>query len=157
MENHVTRLKAGEKAPDFKEKDEKGNLVSLKDFKGKKLVLYFYPNDDTPTCTKEACNLRDNYSLLKKKGYKILGVSADTEKKHQKFIKKYELPFPLLSDPEMNVIKAYDVWGPKLFMGKIFDTIARTTFVIDEKGMIEKVITKVKSGEHAAQILEPEH
>ncbi|MFL5763380.1 MAG: thioredoxin-dependent thiol peroxidase [Bacteroidia bacterium] len=150
----MTRLKAGDKAPEFKEKDEEGNWVSLKDFKGKKLVLYFYPNDDTPTCTKEACNLRDNYSLLKKKGYKILGVSADTEKKHQKFIKKFDLPFPLLADTEKKVIHAYDVWGPKLFMGRIFDAIARTTFVIDEKGMIEKVITKVKSGEHAEQILE---
>jgi peroxiredoxin Q/BCP len=154
MQNHVTRLKAGDKAPDFKEKDEKGNIVSLKDFKGRKLVLYFYPQDNTPTCIKEACNLRDNYSKLFKKGYAILGVSADEEKKHRKFIEKFDLPFPLLADTEKRVIRDYDVWGPKQFMGRIFDGINRTTFVIDEKGIIEKVITKVKSGEHADQILE---
>jgi peroxiredoxin Q/BCP len=156
MQNHVTRLKAGDKAPGFREKDENGNLVSLKDFEGKKLVLYFYPQDNTPTCTKEACNLRDNYSQLIKKGYVILGVSADEEKKHRKFIEKFDLPFPLLADTEKRVIKAYDVWGPKQFMGRIFDGINRTTFVISEKGIIEKVITKVKSGEHTEQILEPE-
>jgi thioredoxin-dependent peroxiredoxin len=153
MGNHTTGLKAGDKAPDFKVKDQNGNIVSLKDFKGKKLVLYFYPKDDTPTCTKEACNLRDNYAGLKKKGYAIIGVSADEEKKHRKFIEKYDLPFPLLSDVDMKVIKAYDVWGTKQFMGRIFDGINRTTFVIGETGKIEKVITKVDSGDHAEQIL----
>jgi len=156
MANHSTGLKKGDKAPDFKVKDQDGKLVSLKDFKGKKLVLYFYPKDDTPTCTTEACNLRDNYAGLKKKGYAVLGVSADDEKKHTKFIKKHDLPFQLLADTEMEVIKAYDVWGEKKFMGRIFDGIVRTTFVINEKGKIEKVITDVKSKAHTEQILENE-
>lgn len=154
MANHSTGLKAGDKAPDFKANDQTGKPVSLKDFKGKKLVLYFYPKDDTPTCTTEACNLRDNYALLKKKGYAIVGVSADDEKKHTKFAAKHDLPFQLLADTDMKIIKAYDVWGEKLFMGRIFDGIVRTTFIIDEKGKIEKVITNVKSKEHAGQILE---
>lgn len=154
MANHVTGLKAGQKAPDFKARDQDGNLVALKDYKGKKLVLYFYPKDDTPTCTNEACNLRDNYAALKKKGYAILGVSADDEKKHAKFIKKYDLPFPLLADVDMEIIKAYDVWGRKTFMGRVFDGIVRTTFLIDEKGKIGKVITNVVSREHAEQILD---
>ena len=154
MKNHTTSLKAGDKAPDFKAKDQNGKIVSLKDFEGEKFILYFYPKDDTPTCTNEACNLRDNFSDLKKKGYTIIGVSADEEKKHLKFIKKYDLPFQLLADVDMKVIKAYDVWGTKQFMGKIYDGINRTTFVIDEKGEIEKVITDVKSKEHTEQILE---
>lgn len=156
MKNHTTSLKALDIAPDFKAKDQNGKIVSLKDFEGKKLILYFYPKDDTPTCTNEACNLRDNFSELKKKGYTIIGVSADEEKKHLKFIKKYDLPFQLLADTDMKVIKAYDIWGPKQFMGKIYDGINRTTFVIDEKGKIEKVITDVKSKEHTEQILESE-
>ncbi len=154
MKNHTTSLKAGDKAPNFEGKDENGKIVSLKSFAGKKLVLYFYPKDNTPTCTVEACNLRDNYSVLKKKGYSILGVSADEEKKHLKFIQKFDLPFQLLADMDMKVIKAYDVWGKKQFMGRIFDGINRTTFVIDEKGKIEKVITDVKSKNHTEQILE---
>lgn len=154
MKNHTTGLKAGDKAPNFEGKDESGKIVSLKSFAGKKLVLYFYPKDNTPTCTVEACNLRDNYSLLIKKGYSILGVSADEEKKHLKFIQKFDLPFQLLADVDMKVIKAYDVWGKKQFMGRIFDGINRTTFVIDEKGKIEKVITDVKSKNHTEQILE---
>ncbi len=154
MKNHTTGLKAGDKAPDFKGKDENGKVVSLKDFAGKKLVLYFYPKDNTPTCTAEACNLRDNYSLLKKKGFGIVGVSADEEKMHQKFIKKFDLPFSLIADVDMKMIKAYDIWGMKQFMGKIYEGINRTTFVIDEKGIIEKVITTVKSKEHTEQILE---
>jgi peroxiredoxin Q/BCP len=154
MKNHTTGLKEGNRAPDFKAKDQNGKIVSLKEFEGKKLILYFYPKDDTPTCTNEACNLRDNFSDLKKKGYVILGVSADEEKKHLKFIKKYDLPFQLLADVELKVIKAYDVWGTKQFMGKIYDGINRTTFVIDEKGKIEKIITDVKSKEHTEQILE---
>ncbi|MGZ4059166.1 MAG: thioredoxin-dependent thiol peroxidase, partial [Bacteroidia bacterium] len=121
MVNHTTSLKAGDKAPDFSAKDQNGKTVSLKDFNGKRLIIYFYPKDDTPTCTNEACNLRDNFSSLKKKGYVILGVSADEEKKHLKFIKKYDLPFQLLADVDMKVIKAYDVWGTKQFMGRIFD------------------------------------
>ena len=154
MKNHTTSLKEGDKAPDFSVKDQNGKTVSLKDFAGKKLIIYFYPKDDTPTCTNEACNLRDNFSLLKKKGYIILGVSADEEKKHLKFIKKYDLPFQLLADVDMKMIKAYDVWGTKQFMGRIFDGINRTTFIIDEKGKIEKVITDVKSKQHTEQILE---
>ena len=147
-------LKAGDATPDFKAKDQNGKIVSLKDYAGKKLVLYFYPKDNTPTCTVEACNLRDNYSALKKKGYAILGVSADEEKKHLKFIEKFDLPFSLLADVDMKVIKAYNIWGTKQFMGRIFDGINRTTFVIDEKGKVEKVITDVKSKNHTEQILE---
>ncbi len=154
MGNYITHLKEGGKAPDFKAKDQDGNIVSLKDFKGKKLVLYFYPKDDTPGCTNEACNLRDNYAALKKKGYAIVGVSADDEKKHNKFIKKYSLPFPLLADTDKKVIEAYDVWGEKHFMGRTYDGIVRTTFVINEKGKIEKVITAVDTKNHTEQILE---
>ncbi|MES2592012.1 MAG: thioredoxin-dependent thiol peroxidase [Bacteroidota bacterium] len=149
----MTHLKLGDKAPDFKGKDQDSNSVSLKDFKGKKLIIYFYPKDDTPTCTVEACNLRDNYALLKKKGYSIVGVSADDEKKHKKFSTKHQLPFPLIADVDRKIIEAYDVWGEKKFMGKVFDGINRTTFVIDENGKIEKVITTVKSKEHTEQIL----
>ncbi len=153
MANHVTRLKVGDKAPDFKGKDQNGKEISLSDFKGKKLVLYFYPKDDTPGCTAESCNLRDNYSEFIKKGYAIVGVSADDEKQHRKFIEKYELPFPLLADVDMTVIKAYDVWGYKKFMGREYDGIVRTTFVIDEKGILEKVITEVDTKDHTEQII----
>ena len=153
MGNYITRLKKGDKAPDFKAKDQNGKIVSLKDFKGKKLVLYFYPKDDTPGCTNEACNLRDNYSALKKQEYAIVGVSADDEKKHTKFIKKYELPFPLLADVDKKMIEAYDVWGEKHFMGRTYDGIVRTTFVIDENGKIEKVITDVDTKNHTEQII----
>jgi len=149
----MTHLKVGDKAPKFSGVDENGDKIGLKDFKGKKLILFFYPKDNTPTCTVEACNLRDNYSMLKKKGYALLGVSPDTQKKHQNFIKKFDFPFPLLADTELETIKAFDVWGPKKFMGKEYDGLHRTTFVIDEKGKIEQVITKVKSKDHAAQIL----
>lgn len=153
MKNHTTRLKAGEMAPHFSGKDQNGKKISLKDFAGKKLVLYFYPKDNTPTCTVEACNLRDNFAQLKKKGYSVLGVSADEEKKHLKFVEKFDLPFQLLADVNMEAIKAYDVWGKKQFMGKVFDGINRTTFIIDEKGKIEKVITDVKSKNHTEQII----
>jgi len=153
MANHITGLKVGDKAPGFNTKDQNGKVVSLKDFKGEKLVLYFYPKDDTPTCTNEACNLRDNFSELKKRGYTVLGVSADEEKKHLKFIKKYDLPFQLLADVDMKVIKAYDVWGEKKFMGRVFDGIVRTTFIINREGRIERIITDVKSKQHAEQIL----
>jgi len=149
----MTNLKVGDKAPNFSELNEAGETISLKDYKGKKLILFFYPKDNTPTCTVEACNLRDNYAMLQKEGYELLGVSPDSSKKHENFIKKFDLPFPLLADTERNVLNAYEVWGPKKFMGREFDGVHRTTFVIDEKGKIAQVIEKVKSKEHAAQIL----
>lgn len=146
-------LKKGDKAPDFKAKDNAGNTIQLSDYKGKKLVLFFYPKASTPGCTTEACNLRDNYNTFLNKGYDVLGVSADSEKRQQNFINKNELPFPLLADEDHAVIKAFGVWGPKKFMGREYDGIHRTTFVIDENGVIEDVITKVKTKEHTAQIL----
>ncbi len=155
MANYSTHLKEGEPAPDFRAKDQTGKEVQLADFKGKKLVLYFYPKDDTPGCTSQACNLRDNYALFKKKGYVILGISADEEKKHMKFATKYNLPFQLLADMDKKIIAAYDVWGEKHFMGRTFDGIIRTTFVIDEKGIIEKIIKDVKTKNHTEQILDP--
>ena len=150
----MTRLKEGDKAPEFKITNELGEQMSLADFSGKKLVLYFYPKDSTPGCTAESCNLRDHYTDLKTKGFEVLGVSADNEASHQKFIKKHELPFHLLADTEKEVLNAYGVWGPKKFMGRTFDGIYRTTFVIDENGMIERIFTKVKTKEHTEQILE---
>ena len=150
----MTTLKKGDKAPEFKVKNELGKEVSLSDFHGKKLVLYFYPKDNTPGCTAESCNLRDHYSELKTKGFEVLGVSADGEASHQKFIKKHHLPFHLLADTEKEVLNSYAVWGPKKFMGRTFDGIHRTTFIIDENGIIERVFTKVKTKEHAEQILE---
>lgn len=157
MANYSTGLKKGDKAPDFKGKDQDGNLISLKDFKGKKVVVYFYPKDDTPGCTAEACNLRDNYAALKKLGYAIVGISADDEQKHKKFIDKYKLPFPLIADIDKKIIGAFDVWGEKKFIGKVYDGIVRTTFVIDEKGDIEKVISKVNTKNHTEQILNSEN
>lgn len=142
----------GEKAPAFKEKDQDGNWVTLSDFKGKKLVLYFYPKDSTPTCTTQACNLRDNYEQLLAKGYRVLGVSVDDEKSHRKFIAKHNLPFSLLADTEHRMVEAYGVWGEKKMYGHTFMGVFRTTFVIDEKGRIAEVITKVKSKDHAGQI-----
>jgi len=124
----------------------------LKDFTGKKVVLYFYPKDDTPGCTKEACNLRDNYQNLIDAGFVVLGVSPDNEKSHEKFANKFELPFPLLADPEMKIIKAFGAWGEKKMYGKVYEGLLRTTFIIDEKGMIEEVIQKVKTDDHASQI-----
>lgn len=149
----MTTLKAGDKAPDFTGINEREETVSLNDFKGKKLVLYFYPKDMTPGCTTQSCNLRDNYSILLKQGYEVLGVSADSPKRHQKFIEKYDLPFSLLSDEDHTVLNAYGVWGPKKFMGKEYDGIHRTTFVINEEGVVEEVIEKVKTKVHAEQIL----
>lgn len=148
----MTQLKPGDKAPAFKSKDQNGNTVSLDDFKGHRLVIYFYPKDNTPGCTAQACNLRDNYDSLLAKGYKVLGVSADSEKSHQKFIEKFDLPFPLLADTEKEMLKAYGVWGPKKFMGRTFDGIHRTTFIIDEKGIIAGVVTKVDTKNHFEQI-----
>lgn len=152
MANYQTQLKEGEQAPEFKAMNQEGEIVQLADFKGKKVVLYFYPKDDTPGCTNQACNLRDNYALLKKKGYVVLGVSADEAKKHVKFIKKYNLPFQLLADVDKKIITAYDVWGEKHFMGRTFDGIVRTTFVIDENGIIEKIIKDVNTKNHTEQI-----
>jgi peroxiredoxin Q/BCP len=150
----MTTLQPGQLAPDFTTTDQNGNAVSLKTLNGKKVVLYFYPADDTPTCTKEACNYRDNYAMLTSKGYVVLGVSGDTEKKHQKFVAKYDLPFPLLMDEDRTIQNAYGVYGPKKFMGRDTVGIHRTTFIIDEKGLLEKVITKVDSANAAEQVLE---
>lgn len=147
------KLEVGTKAPTFSGITEKNETINLSDFKGKKVVLFFYPKDNTPGCTAEACNLRDNYSDLKSKGFELIGVSADSVKKHQNFSEKYELPFPLIADTEMEVIKAFDVWGPKKFMGKEYDGIHRTTYVIDENGIISHRFDKVKTKDHAAQIL----
>jgi len=151
---NMTLLKKGDKAPAFAGVDQNGNTVSLKDFEGKKLVMYFYPKDMTPGCTTQACNLRDNYSALTKEGVSILGVSADDEGRHQKFIEKYDLPFTLLADQDKSVINAFGVWGPKKFMGKEYDGIHRTTFLIDEQGTIHDIITKPKTKAHAEEILE---
>lgn len=149
----MTQLTEGAKAPDFKSTDQNGNPVSLKDFKGKKVVLYFYPEDDTPTCTIEACNLRDNYSLLKKNGLTILGVSPDDEKKHKKFEEKYKLPFTLVADPDKKIIDEYGVWGEKNLYGRKYMGLHRTTFLIDEKGIILKIFRKPKSKIHSEEIL----
>jgi len=146
-------LKTGDKAPAFEVVDQDGNPISLKDYSGQKLVLYFYPKDDTPGCTAEACNLRDNYALLLKKGYKIVGVSADDERSHKKFIEKYVLPFPLIPDKDKKILKAYGAWGKKNLYGKEYDGILRTTYVISEKGIIEKVFSKVDTKNHTEQIL----
>jgi thioredoxin-dependent peroxiredoxin len=150
---HQTRLKAGDKAPYFEGRDQSGNTVSSESLKGKTIVLYFYPKDDTPGCTAEACSLRDEYQYLSKANFAVVGVSADDEKSHAKFAAKYSLPFPLLADTAMNVIKAYDVFGKKQFMGKIYDGIIRTTFVIDGSGVIKHVVTDVNTKEHAKQVL----
>jgi len=149
----MTTLKIGDKAPNFESTNQKGESVKLSDFAGKKLVVFFYPKASTPGCTAEACNLRDNYQTFQAKGYEILGVSADSANRQQNWINKHELPFDLLVDEEKEVINAFGVWGPKKFMGKEYDGIHRTTFVIDEKGIIEDVILKVKTKAHAEQIL----
>lgn len=151
---YMSTLTEGSKAPAFKSTDQNGKKVSLADYKGKKVVLYFYPEDDTPTCTVEACNLRDNYSLLKKNGFEILGVSPDDEKKHKKFEAKYQLPFTLLADPEHKIIDKYGVWGEKQMFGNHYMGLLRTTFLIDEKGVIKKIFRKPKSKEHAEEIIE---
>jgi thioredoxin-dependent peroxiredoxin len=146
-------LQPGDKAPDFHANDENGNPVKLKDFKGKKLVLYFYPRDMTPGCTAESCNLRDNYKALQKQGYEVLGISTDTEKSHQKFIAKEKLPFHLLADPDKKVHDAYGTWVEKSMYGRKYMGTARVTFLINEKGIIEDIIGKVDTKNHAAQIL----
>jgi len=148
----MTHLKTGDKAPDFIGTDQTGKMIDSNSLLGKKIVLYFYPKDDTPGCTAEACNLRDNHADLLKKGYIVIGVSPDNLKSHQKFTEKYQLPFPLIPDPDKLIIKSYGVWGPKKFMGKSYDGVYRTTFVIDEKGFVENVITQVDTKNHASQI-----
>ena len=147
-------LEEGMKAPMFSGVDQDGKALSLKDFKGKKVVLYFYPQDDTPTCTVEACNLRDNFSALKKAGIEILGVSPDNEKSHKKFEKKYNLPFRLIADTDRKIVDAYGVWGEKTTFGKTYMGLMRTTFLIDEKGVIKKIIWKPKSKVHSEEIME---
>ncbi|MCR9263192.1 MAG: thioredoxin-dependent thiol peroxidase [Flavobacteriaceae bacterium] len=149
----MNMLKVGDKVPEFSSKDQDGNTINLSDYKGKKLVVFFYPRASTPGCTMEACNLRDNYKALTDEGYELLGVSADTERKQANFKNKYKLPFPLLADVDHTVINTFGVWGPKKFMGRTFDGIHRTTFVIDKEGVVEKVIEKVKTKDHAAQLL----
>ena len=146
-------LQVGDKAPEFRVNDEQGNLVKLSDFKGRKLVLYFYPKDMTPGCTAEACDLRDNYKVLQKAGYEVLGVSTDTEKSHQKFIAKEKLPFRLLADPEKVMYDAYGTWVEKSMYGRKYMGTARITFLIDEKGVIEEIIQKVDTKNHTSQIL----
>jgi len=146
-------LKVGDTAPDFSVNDQSGNPVKLSDFKGKKVVLYFYPKDNTPGCTAEACNLRDNYTALQKAGYVVLGVSSDDEKSHQKFIDKFELPFPLLADTEKEIHEKYGTWVEKSMYGRKYMGTARVTFLIDENGKIEEIIEKVKTKDHTAQIL----
>jgi len=147
-------LQEGDKVPNFTVNDQEGNPVSLTDYKGYKLVVFFYPKANTPGCTNEACNLRDNYEELKNKGYKLLGVSADSERKQKNFKEKYDFPFPLLADENKEVINAFGVWGPKKFMGREYDGIHRMTFIVDEEGKVERVISKVKTKDHAAQILD---
>ncbi|MEL7268829.1 MAG: thioredoxin-dependent thiol peroxidase [Bacteroidota bacterium] len=149
----MNMLKVGDKVPEFSAKDQDGNTVNLTDYKGKRLVVFFYPRANTPGCTAEACNLRDNYSLLQEQGYELLGVSEDSQKKQANFKSKYEFQFPLLADEDHTVIETFGVWGPKKFMGKEYDGLHRTTFVIDGEGVIEKVIEKVKTKDHAAQLL----
>jgi peroxiredoxin Q/BCP len=149
----MTKLKIGDKAPAFLSTNEKGEKVSLSDFNNKKLVLYFYPKDSTPGCTAEACDLRDNYHIFQAQGYEILGVSPDSEKSHLKFIAKYELPFSLLADEDHTVAEAFGVWGEKSMYGKSFVGILRSTFVINQNGVIEKVIEKVDTKAHTKQLI----
>jgi peroxiredoxin Q/BCP len=149
----MTTLQIGDTAPNFQSLDEAENSISLADYKGKKLVLFFYPKASTPGCTVEACNLSDNYSRFTALGYDVLGVSADSAKKQSNFKEKYNFPYPLLADEDKSVIRAFGVWGPKKFMGKEYEGIHRTTFIIDEQGIIEDIILKVKTNEHTSQIL----
>ncbi|MEO9511643.1 MAG: thioredoxin-dependent thiol peroxidase [Flavobacteriaceae bacterium] len=149
----MNTLKVGDKVPEFSSKDQNGNTINLSDFKGEKLIVFFYPRANTPTCTVEACNLNDNYAKLQNEGYKLLGVSADTEKKQFNFSKKFGFQYPLLADVDHSVIDAFGVWGPKKFMGREFDGIHRITFLVNENGIVEKVIDKVKAKEHTTQIL----
>ena len=146
-------LEPGTEAPDFQVNDQDGNPVTLSQFKGKKVILYFYPKDNTPGCTKEACNLRDNHSELTEQGFVVLGVSSDSEKSHQKFIAKFDLPFALLADVDKEIHQKYHAWGEKSMYGRTYEGTYRVTYVIDEEGKIEFVIPKVKTGDHTAQVL----
>ena len=147
-------LKEGSVAPAFTTTDAEGNTVKLKDLRGEKVVLYFYPKDDTPGCTKEACSFRDAFSQFKKQGIRILGVSPDNESAHKKFTEKYKLPFTLLADTDRSIAEAYGTWGEKKFMGRTYMGVLRTTFLIDQKGKIKKIFEKVKPDEHAREVLE---
>ena len=149
----MLELKEGQKAPIFSAKNQNGNDISLTQFLGKKVVLYFYPKDNTPGCTAQACNLSENIDNLKKNGFIVLGVSPDSEKSHLKFISKYNLSFDLIVDESKSICKLYGVWGPKKFMGREYDGVHRTTFLIDENGLIDKIITKVNTKNHTEQIL----
>ena len=149
----MTTITEGDKAPNFKGIDQNGNPISLTDFKGKKVILYFYPKDDTPGCTAQACNLRDNYDALLKEGFAIVGVSTDAVAKHKKFETKYNLPFSLIADEDKKIVVQYGVWGEKKFMGKTYDGISRTTFLIDTDGKIVKIITKPDTKNHTEEIL----
>lgn len=146
-------LNIGDKAPEFEGKDQQGNTVKLSDYRGKKVILYFYPKDDTPGCTAQACNLRDNYSDLQQEGYEVIGVSTDDEKSHQTFISKFELPFTLIADTDKQIVEQYGVWQEKSMYGRKYMGTMRFTFVIDENGVIKDIIKKVKTGEHTGQIL----
>ena len=150
----MNTLKVGDKVPNFKSIDQDGNTIQFNEYQGKKLVVFFYPKASTPGCTVEACNLRDNFELLKEKGFELLGVSADNQKRQTNFRNKYNFPFPLLADEDKEVIHAFGVWGLKKFMGREYDGIHRKTFLIDEKGFVIRVIDKVKTKSHASQILE---
>ena len=147
------KIQPGDKAPLFEGKDQQGNLISLNDYLGKKLILFFYPKDNTPGCTAEACNLRDNYTALQSEGFEIIGVSPDNEKSHLKFADKFQLPFPLIADTDKKILQDYGVWGTKSMYGKQYEGVFRTTFVINEAGIIEAVFQKVETANHAAQIL----
>ena len=149
----MTTLKIGDKAPDFSGTDQNGSTVELKDFIGKKVVLFFYPKASTPGCTAEACDLQNNMDRFVAQNYQVIGVSADSQKRQLNFAEKNNLKYPLIADEDKIIINAYGVWGPKKFMGREFDGIHRTTFIIDEKGYIENIITKVKTKEHTAQIM----
>jgi thioredoxin-dependent peroxiredoxin len=153
MEN-LTKLNPGEPAPGFSAPDQNGETVTLEQYKGKKLVLYFYPKDNTPGCTAESCDLRDNYERFLKEGYEVLGVCADSQKSHQKFISKYKLPFNLISDVDKNLMKSYNAWGEKNLYGKKYMGVLRKTYIISKEGIIEKIIEKVKTKVHSTQIFE---
>lgn len=150
----MKKLEKGDTAPDFSGLDQDGKKIQLSNFKGKKLILYFYPKDNTPGCTSESCDLRDNYDMWLSKGYYVVGVSPDSQKSHQKFIEKYNLPFPLIADEDKTIIKAFGAWGLKKLYGREYEGLLRTTFVIDENGEIDQVFTKVKTKDHTNQILE---
>ena len=148
----MTKIAEGMPAPLFEGRDQDGNVIKLSNYKGKKIILYFYPKDNTPGCTAEACSLRDNYDELIKKGFVVLGVSPDTEKSHKGFAEKFHLPFPLIADPDKKIMTAYGAYGEKMMYGRKVTGVIRTTFIIDEKGLIEKIIKKVDTKEHAPQI-----